>query len=121
MRQDVDVAPFSAAIDAGEQWFAFEAYLRTHCGMDAAQVVLEFRDGGGAVLGTFASCRYLSTQWGRAAHTAAAPPSTRIVRVRLRAWANSGTAADGYFDDVSLVACDDEVREARELLACGAH
>jgi hypothetical protein len=99
--QDIDVSLFAASIDAGTQWFAFDAYVRTlYEAADTARVVVEYRDwSNSTVLEAFDSGDFRSPEaWLRVIDDRLAPPGTSWIRIRLI----SSTPGDTYFDALSL-------------------
>lgn len=106
LRQDVDVAAYLAAIDAGVQLFEFEGYVRTFdlAPLDTSRMVVEYLDeSGSVVLDAFDTGEIGSvTQWQHVWDRRTAPVGTRSIRVRLIATLNSGTYNNGGFDALAL-------------------
>jgi hypothetical protein len=103
LQQTVDVSAFADTIDADDQRFAFEVFVRTG-GIDLAAVVVEYLDDLGSVLDTFEPGDISSDlNWTRVADFHTAPPSTRQVRVRLIGQRFEGDTTEAFFDHVALV------------------
>ena len=101
LRQDIDLSPFAAAIATGEQRFFFEGYVRT-INDDPSKIILEFRDGAGAVLGELASGPIANPfRWDQVTWLAAPPPGTETLRIRLRSDAPI-SFEDSLYDALSL-------------------
>lgn len=111
--QHVDVSAYADAIDAGEQSFHFEAYVRSYSGfaaLDSANVFVIYWDGedieNDATI--FESGEYFNTAWTLIEDTRLAPPGTRMITVVLMSIRYGGYDNDGYFDDIALYATDGE-------------
>ena len=101
----MDVSAYASGIGDGSVVFALSGELRTYCGIDTAMLALSFVDAGGAVLSTTKSCRYQDSVWASSVMVLTPPTSTRAVWVHLIAEARGGNDADGYFNNLSLLAC----------------
>ncbi len=107
--QDVDVSSLAAAIDAGQQAFAFSGHVRSfpQSPMDSSRIVLEYRDELGGVRESWDSGEVtIAGYWPELADARTAPAGTRTVRVRLIAKRYAGSNNDGYFDSLELVATE---------------
>ena len=104
--QDVPVIGYAPRIDAGGQAFVFRGRVRTRAESpsDLARIVVEYRDAtNSVVLDAFDTGEIASpTGWTPVQSERTAPAGTRFVRVRLLASRVTGTADDGYFDNLSL-------------------
>ena len=107
--QDVSVVSAAAQVDAGGLSATLSALLGGYLTQtDSATVTATFLNAGGATLGTFAvgpvtpdDRQQATTLLSRSA-TAAVPPGTRSISVRIDAVRNEGAYNDGYIDNVSL-------------------
>ncbi|HEY3493130.1 MAG TPA: hypothetical protein VGK73_00535, partial [Polyangiaceae bacterium] len=106
LEQEVDLAPFTASIDAGQQGFAFECYTRSiaESQVDTTEIHVNYLDA--AKLTTmprfFVTGLRNPNAWFRVAEARIVPPLTRYIRVTLVARRPGFGANDGYFDGVSL-------------------
>jgi len=111
--QDVNVAADATSIDAGAGTYTFAGWYSNYnqASPDQSRFIIEFRNGSTTVLSNYNS-GILTTAtntsasqgpWVRLVNTATVPVGTRVIRVRLQAIHNSGSAIDSYFDDISLV------------------
>jgi len=105
LRQAVNVSAMRTDIQSGRLAFVFRGSVRTYCGLDSGQLGLSFVDTSGAVLKTTNSCRYQDTSWGSSVLVATPPVATVAVWVHLFSDARGGNDADGYFERLSLEAC----------------
>ncbi len=110
IEQVVDLGSFAASIDAGSAQVFFSGWARSAQGgavIDAARVILEYRDVSAAVLATFDSgVVQPSNQWKRVFDVRSLPPGTRSVRVRLRGTRPTGLSTEAYFDALLLRVSD---------------
>jgi hypothetical protein len=106
LRQDVDVSAYAATINASQQQFAFDGWVRSgnKNPADTARIVIEYRDStNSTVLAAADSGQVSSTQeWLELKDQRTAPAGTAVIRVRLIATRNSGTTNDAYFDEITL-------------------
>lgn len=105
--QDVDLASFATFADSGV--LVLEAYGMVRSAeeelVDAARIVVEYRDGGGQVLASMDSGPIASkSAWQMLAERRAAPPGTRTLRIRLLASRNPASIAanEAFFDDLMV-------------------
>ena len=103
--QDIDLSSNSAAIDAGTANYTFSGWRVGYPApdLDKAQIVLEYRDALGNVLGSFAPVSYDFSAWNQETDTRNAPIGTRSVRIRLISTRITSHDNDGYYDDISFV------------------
>ncbi len=102
LSQEVDLSAYAAPIDSGGQELALQGLVASAAG-DTARIVLEYRDGAGAVLGTFDSGELTSPSWLPVTDRRAAPVGTRSVLLRLVARRAASTGRIGaFFDAVTL-------------------
>lgn len=106
--QKTSVSSWSSVLDKGKTVAQLSAYIGKYLtDADFAQVRLAFLNGAGTILtsveltgpGQFDSLGRTGLWY--VATTAMVPPGTRSVSIRLKCLRNSGTACDGYLDDVS--------------------
>jgi hypothetical protein len=105
LAQSVDVSSCVSQIDAGSQRLVFSGFIRNwnQSPTDTSRIILEYRNSGGSVLGSFdTGNRFSRTAWSPITHTATLPVGTRSINVRLLAERKSGNDNDGYFDSLSL-------------------
>jgi hypothetical protein len=106
LRQDVSVASFATAIDAGQVESVFSGVGRSNeipGALDAGSVRLEFLDAGALVLASFATGVISpSNTWVPFADTRVVPVGTRTLRVSLLGTRTVGASTDCFFDDLSL-------------------
>jgi hypothetical protein len=105
--QDINVSSFATSIDMGLSTFTFNTYMRVYnfsggIWNDRGRAIVEYRNGFGTVLNSYDTGLQNSLVWTLYNDTRTAPVGTRTIRIRLIASRNTGTAADGYFDDLSL-------------------
>jgi hypothetical protein len=107
--QDVNVSAWATSIDLGLSTFSFTVWMTVYdykfspgVWNDQASAVVEYRNSVGTVLSTYNTGFQSTTTWVLYSDTRTAPIGTRTIRIRLIAARNYGTAADGYFDDLSL-------------------
>lgn len=105
--QDVNVSAWAVSIDAGLSTFSFTTWMRVYSftgGIynDQGRAIVEYRNGSGTVLSSYDTGLRNDLVWVSYSDARTAPVGTRSIRIRLVAARNSGTAADGYFDDLSL-------------------
>ncbi|MCH8048403.1 MAG: Ig-like domain-containing protein [Planctomycetes bacterium] len=104
LKQDVDVTTLAAEIDAGRVGFKFSGWLQSfdQDPPDKGRIIVEYRSGGDVVLATFDTLARSDLSWTLYRDLRIAPIGTRTVRIRLFAYRASGTANDGYIDDLYL-------------------
>ncbi|HTF90896.1 MAG TPA: hypothetical protein VK843_20930 [Planctomycetota bacterium] len=104
LRQDVDVSGMSAAIDAGTVTSSFTGVGRSNefsGNVDSGSLVIEFRNGSGSVLQSYASGVFSPfNTWIMIGDARAMPIGTRKVRFRLQGHRPVGASTDCYFDDL---------------------
>ncbi len=104
--QDVDTTPYLVPIDAGQVTATFSTFgyaASEGSDTDEAGASVEFRDGEGQILAEWDSSLFRPVNmWVSAGFAQQVPAGTRTIRVRLRAWRQSGYCTDGYLDDVVL-------------------
>lgn len=102
--QDVDVSAYASAIDAGTASFVFSYWFRVYnFNNDRGRVTVEYLNTSNTVLSTYSSGNLNNFfSWNNYSDTRTAPAGTRTIRISLYADRTSGTAADAYFDDLSL-------------------
>lgn len=104
--QDVDLSSYATDIDASNLKVTFSGYVANYgFNNDQAQMIVEYRDASNNVLFTISlpTTPYTGTPWSQYSDLNRVPPvGTRKVRVRLLSIYRSGSASDGYFDDLSL-------------------
>jgi uncharacterized repeat protein (TIGR01451 family) len=117
LRQDVDLTPYAAFIDAGIQRFSFEGYVRSaDAPPDPARVVLEYLDANKILLGSFDSGEITNTgPWRQVADLRTAPEGTRWARLRLIGRRISAGNIDAYFDGFLLRSLDTPVASAADI------
>lgn len=102
LRQDVSVVGLASGIDTGLSLGIFTGRARSSA-TATARMVVEYRNTGGTVLGTFDTGPMAPpNSWLLAQDSRAVPIGTRSVRVRLIGVRTSGTSTDAYFDALSL-------------------
>jgi hypothetical protein len=108
--QTIDVTGCTAEIDAGNLGFNLSGFLGGFSSQnDQAQLSVTFRDGANASLGTATIGPVLASDRGDATGllsrmtNATVPIGTRTVDVVLSMTRTSGTANDGYADNLSFV------------------
>ncbi|WP_018342559.1 gliding motility-associated C-terminal domain-containing protein [Cytophaga aurantiaca] len=108
--QDIDISANAAAIDAGTASYSFSGWRRGFkntspfsADMDRSQIIVEYRDASGTVLGSFDTGSAVFSSWTQSTDTRFAPIGTRSIRIRLISVQVSGSENDGYYDDISLV------------------
>lgn len=108
LAQNINVNFARSSIDAGNQSFAFEGYVRSfnQTPTDAARIVLEYKQGG-IILDTFDTGElFITTNWFKVSDTRFAPINTDNIQLRLISVlkASVGSNNDGYFDNLNFVA-----------------
>ncbi len=103
MYQDVDVAAYSASIDAGIAWFYLSGWLANwdQYPHDRATLAIEALNGNGEQL-MYLSHDHRSPVWTEYQIDSQIPQGTRTLRVHLIATRFVGSDNDGYFDDLAL-------------------
>ena len=118
LRQDIDLTPYQAFIDDGLQRFSFQGFVATANGHDdPARLVVDYLDGGGAVLDSFDSGEIDDpSSWRAVADLRLAPVGTRSAAVRLlsRRLKAAGNA-DAYFDNLSFRSVGTPVMSVQDL------
>jgi hypothetical protein len=96
-------------LDAGSLTARLAAWQAHNYPDDQGQVIAEFLDADGVVLGTIATpLQHAGTGgWVEVTASGAVPPGARQVRIRLRAVLVEGSVANVAFDDLSLVIEED--------------
>ncbi len=109
MTQTVDLSSAATAIDAGGVTYALSAWLGGFSNQnDRAGLTAAFRNSAGATLSTATIAPVTNTDRGNTtellsrAANATVPTGTRTVLVTVAFTYTSGSATDGYVDDVSL-------------------
>lgn len=101
--QDVDVSYYSAAIDAGSQYFYFRTFLQSfqvNGVEDDSQTIVEYRDALGTVLDTYdTGLSQITEDWTLFEKTQLAPVGTKTIRVRLITINNNQYRAPAAFID----------------------
>lgn len=102
--QDIDVSAYTGAIDAGSASFVFSYWFRIYnLNNDRGHITVEYLNSSNTVLSTYNSGTLINVfLWSNFTDTRTAPIGTRKIRISLFADRISGTAADAYFDDLSL-------------------
>ncbi|RMH16904.1 MAG: DUF11 domain-containing protein, partial [Acidobacteria bacterium] len=103
--QEIDLGPFAAAIDGGEQRFRFTGFVQVSedAAASTARVVVEYAGAAGGVLEIFDGGEVAAVgDWLSLADERAVPVGTRTARVRLVA-RHDGAGTVG-FDRLSLAA-----------------
>jgi formylglycine-generating enzyme required for sulfatase activity len=100
--QDVPVAEYSEAINAGRQRFEFKGYVWGF--HERMRIVVECRNADQQVLDTFDSGDVTGTEWQAISKIIHPPVRTTIVRVRLVCQRRQGKTNNSYYDHLSLVA-----------------
>ena len=104
--QDLDVSDDSGAIDTGNQYFYFSVFMSSfalNTAKDEAQVIVEFRNANGDVLGTYDTGLSDAEEWTKFETNSRAPINTRTIRVRLIAYANNSFSFPrAFLDNVVL-------------------
>lgn len=105
--QDINVSAFAPSIDAGSSTFNFSVYMRVYNYSwpfynDQGRVYVEYRNAASTILQTYDTGVQNTLTWTLYSDSRIAPVGTRTIRIRLIAYRSVGTAADGYFDDLSL-------------------
>lgn len=101
--QDVDVAAYSASIDAGNAYFYLSGWLANwdQYPHDRATLAIEALNGSGEQL-MYLSHDHRSPVWTEYQIDSQIPQGARTLRVHLIATRFVGSDNDGYFDDLSL-------------------
>ena len=106
LRQDVDLSPYAARIDAGNQELLFEGFAQSapDAQPDGARVVVEYRNAANtAVLDSFDSGEITSAVvWKAVVHAQPAPAGTRWARVRLHGVDHGAAGLGVFFDRLNL-------------------
>jgi hypothetical protein len=101
--QIVNVSAYASSIDAGTASFTFTYWYRGYNSFnDRAIVYLDYCDASLTSLSLYNSGTINNGSWTQRSDTRVAPIGTRSIRVRLFSLKESGSAADAYFDDLSL-------------------
>ncbi len=103
--QLIDVSTRAAKIDAGRLRVQVSAFLAGYATQsDSAQVVVEFMNASGVVVGAVRTAPVSATSEKFVKKSAAAlvPSGTRKLRVKLLAARGNGSYNDGYFDKLDL-------------------
>lgn len=100
--QDVSIAAQAAAVDAGTATVRHGGWFANWEGSDLPRMELQFRDNGGATLGTAPPIGSNTGTWTQVLSDVAVPAGTRTVRVVLTGTRQAGTDNDSYFDELYL-------------------
>ncbi|MBV6403402.1 MAG: metallophosphoesterase family protein [Flavobacteriales bacterium] len=100
--QDVSIAVHATAVDAGTATVRYGGWFANWQGSDLPRMELEFRDGGGVVLGGAPQIGSNTATWTQVMSDVAVPAGTRTVRVVLTGTRQAGTDNDSYFDELYL-------------------
>ncbi len=112
LRQDIDIAGFAAAVDAGSLRFALSGYVYSGPGSppDSTEIEVEFRDAANAgLLGRVTTGEIASVgAWSRLSAFLQPPAGSRHLRVRLivRGSACGSRNSQAFFDSLSLAPFD---------------
>jgi len=109
--QTLDLSSYAQVVDSGAVTFTLSAYLGGYSSQDdSAALAITFKDGSGTPVGGPASIGpVLAAERGNQTAllardtTGAVPPQTRSVDVELVMTRTSGSANDGYADNLQLV------------------
>jgi hypothetical protein len=97
--QTVSVASSASAIDAGEAYVNFGAYVRTLHDRDRPSVYVEFLAANGEVLGTSEAITHMRTwRWENLAHEQAIPANTRSLKLVMHGQRSTNRYVDPYID-----------------------
>ncbi len=101
--QDVDMAVYSASIDAGESYFSLSGWLANwdQYPHDRATLAIEALNGSNEQI-MYLSHDHRSPVWTKYQIEGQIPQGTLVLRVHLIATRFVGSDNDGYFDDLSL-------------------
>jgi len=105
MYQDIPVAAYQTAIAAGTQKFEFTGFVDSLAGAtpDAAQIIIEYRNASGTVIGSYDSGPQQSTsEWHQVVDVRVAPVTTQTIRVRLISTRHTVPGNDAYYDGLLL-------------------
>jgi hypothetical protein len=96
-------------LDAGSLIARLSAWQAHNYPDDEGQVIAEFLDADGALLGTIATpLQHTGTSgWVEVTASGAVPPGARQVRIKLHAVLVEGSVPNVAFDDLSLVIEED--------------
>lgn len=104
--QDVDLSAYASNIDAGTATVSFTGYITNYAfNNDRVQMIIEYRNVSDNILLSLSlpNTPYTGSTWSPYSDLNRVPPTgTSKVRVRLISIYRSGSASDGYFDDLSL-------------------
>jgi len=104
LRQNIDVGTLSSDIDTGNINYDFRAYLGGFGDQDTIRVHVAFKDSSNTTLTTYDTGNFTSDSVMTAFNNSAfIPIGTREITVSLIIIRNSGTDADGYADNISLI------------------
>lgn len=107
LSQDIDVSSMASSIDNGTAEYEFSGYVRSYDQVmgdpDDGRIVVEYIDLLGTVLESYDSGKQAFVDdWEEMTDTRFAPSGTRIIKVRLIGYKNSGANNDAYFDNLTL-------------------
>ncbi|GAB4000267.1 hypothetical protein GCM10028807_52710 [Spirosoma daeguense] len=104
LAQTIPLDDYTCAIALGNQSFLFTGYVRSYpqSPPDESTVILEILDGNNNVLESKTLGFYNGTTWRLISHHIIVSTQARKIKVRLLAKRRTGTANDGYFDELSL-------------------
>jgi len=110
MTQTIDLSTYAAAVDGGRATFTLSGYLGGYASQDDnVTVTVEFKNAGGVTRGmatigpVLAAERNSVTSLISKSATGAVPTAVRSAVVTMTFTRLSGTANDGYADELSLV------------------
>ncbi len=108
LQQQIDVNEYKDHIDAQKQKFLFSGYVQAfpQNPPDQSLITINCLDAlKNKTLYAFSSDTISSvSKWTPVTDTFVAPPLTRFITIRLIANRRNGSANDGYFDNISLIA-----------------
>jgi hypothetical protein len=101
--QQLDVAALTTWGDAAGVRFYFRAFHRSETvGNDPTQVVLRFRDGGGAELASISSPELSGITWNESVGNTVAPPGTYHVQLVLECTREMNDWCSGFYDGMEV-------------------
>lgn len=98
--QDIDLSPWSVAVDSGVTRWRLSAAMSNHSGADRPSAFVRFLDGAGVELSTTPLVSHTGAEWRTVSLDAVAPNGARVAQVVLSGRRNSGDDNDSYVDDV---------------------
>jgi len=100
--QRVDVAPWTAEIDAARATAHFGGWMRNYGSSDRPEFEVAALDEAGVELGRSERLSSATGTWTEMRSSLALPPGTRSIDFVLYGTRNAGSDNDSYFDDLSL-------------------